>query len=189
MNLSATQLIKSLFSLLGILLGVAALAASTDGVRIQMRQESEETGDEKQNTDWQRLTLQNVIESSDAVVQRRTNLQLIEVEEQTWVADTVAAEFLFKLSRKLFKAIANLSNFSLVVRILAQLCQLQVIQILVTVPEVIKGSGSSSCVYEERQVCIDTRERLVLSDVSRDSEVSLEFLCSTISEGGIYRLV
>jgi len=119
MNLSATFLIKSFFSLYSILLGLAALAASTDGVRIQMRQESEETGDKKQDSDWQRLTLQNVIESSDAVVQRRTNLQLIEVEEKTWVADAIAAEFLFELSRKLFKAIANLSNFSLVVRILA----------------------------------------------------------------------
>lgn len=119
MNLSATFVIKSFFSLYSILLGLAALAASTDGVRIQMRQESEETGDKKQDSDWQRLTLQNVIESSDAVVQRRTKFQLIEVEEKTWVADAIAAEFLFELSRKLFKAIANLSNFSLVVRILA----------------------------------------------------------------------
>lgn len=129
---------------------MAALAACANGIRIDVRQECQEAWDEKQNTDGQRLTLQDVIKTVDAVELRRAHLQLVEVEEETWVADTVAAKLALEFSCELFKAVANLSHLSLIVGVLVQLSQLKVVQVLVTVPEVVIGNGSSSAVDKER---------------------------------------
>ena len=82
-------------------------------------------------------------------------IQSIEVVEETRVADTVAVKLALELSCELFKTIADLGNLSLIVRVLAQLSQLKIVQVLVAVPEVSICNGSGSAVDEYWEIAIN----------------------------------
>lgn len=94
------------------------------------------------------------MDSRDAVHLRRAHFQIIEVVEEARVANAVAAQLRLEFSCKLLETFTNLGNLSLVVRVLGELSQLKVVQILVAVPEIGIGNGSSSAVDENGKVTI-----------------------------------
>ena len=154
-----------------------------------MWEESEEGWYDEQDTDGKRLTLEELLNASDAILKRRTGLKFREIEEQAWVANTIAVELTLELSCESFKAICNLWYLSLIVGVLWKLDKLKVVQVLVAVPEVVEGLGSSSDVYIERCVPAVSWGISIFPNVSCDSEVPLEHQSCTSAKIGVNSLI
>jgi hypothetical protein len=92
------------------------------------------------------------LDTGNTILNRGSGIEFREVEEQTWVANTIAVELTFKLSGKLLEAVSDLSHLSNVVRVLRELGKLEFVQVLVAVPEVVEGNRASSCIHVDRQV-------------------------------------
>ena len=107
-----------------------------------MRQESEEGRHEQKDTNREGLVLEDVLKASDAVLQRRSEVKGLKVEEETWVANTVAIDLILKLSRESFKTITNQLDLSLIIRILCNNCGFKCADTLVAVPEIVEVLGA-----------------------------------------------
>jgi hypothetical protein len=107
-----------------------------------VRQESKEGRHKKKDTNREGLVLEDILKASDAVLQGRTVIKSLKVEEEAWVANTVAIDLIFKLSRESFKTITNQLDLSLIIRILCNNSGFKCTDTLVAVPEIVEVLGT-----------------------------------------------
>ena len=83
-----------------------------------MGQHGQNEGDQEEDADAEGLLAEDALEAIEAVLARGTSGDGLEVEEESWEADTVAVEARLNVTGELLEAIWKLHDFAYIVRIL-----------------------------------------------------------------------
>ncbi len=82
------------------------------------------------------------MKSLDAVLVGRTNVDLLEIEEETIVADTIAVKASLHIASEVLETFREVGSLLLIVRVSIGQLGVNVLEVLVAVPEVVIGGTS-----------------------------------------------
>jgi hypothetical protein len=102
------------FLLLGVLWSAASAA---DRPRDDVSEGGEGEGNQEQDANAKRLRAEYVLKALDAVLEGGSNIDLLEIEEETVVANTVAVQAGFNVSGELCNTLRDVGGLLLIVRV------------------------------------------------------------------------
>lgn len=117
------------------LFGSATSAANAPGGQVSDHCKAKGYQQEDSNSKW--LASESILKSLDTVLGWVAIIDSLEVEKETWIADTIAVEAFFNVTSEILKAFGELNYLRFVRGVSVLILLVNVLKVLVAIPEVV----------------------------------------------------